>query len=71
MRARIRFNFLVRMLFPNFEYVSWFSFFIPDVRVVFIELIKLKSSRLPESRCLRINVLRSLEKLLCVTIFTL
>ncbi len=71
MRAKIKFNFLVRVLVPNFEHVSWFNFSIPDVRVVFIELIKLMTSRLPESKCLRINVLRSLEKLVCVVIFVL
>ncbi|WP_146656688.1 hypothetical protein [Candidatus Hodgkinia cicadicola] len=68
MRARIKFNLLVRWLFPNLEHASWFNFSIPDVRVVLIEFIKLMSSRLPESKCLRINVLRSLEKLFCVVI---
>ncbi len=71
MRARIKFNLLVRRLFPNLEHASWFNFSIPDVRVVLIELIKLMTSRLPESKCLRINVLRSLVKLLCVVIFML
>ncbi|WP_146656890.1 hypothetical protein [Candidatus Hodgkinia cicadicola] len=71
MRARIRFNLLVRWLFPNLEHVSLFSFSIHDVRMVLVELIKLMSSRLPESKCLRINDLRSVVRLVCFVIFML
>ncbi len=71
MMAKIRFNLLVRWLLPNLEHVRWFNFSIPDVKVVLIELIKLMISRLPESRCLRIRVFRSLVRLVCVTIILL
>ena len=66
MMAKIRFNLLVRWLFPNLEHTRWFNFSIPVVRVVLIELIKPMISRLPESRCLRINVFRSFVRSLCV-----
>ncbi len=69
MMARIKFNLLVRWLFPNLKHVSVFNLSIHDVRVVLVELIKLMSSRLPESRCLRINVLRSLVKLVVFVMF--
>ncbi len=68
MRARIRFNLLVRWLFPNREHTCWFSFCIRDVRMVLVDLIRSMSSRLPESKCLRISVLRSLMRGLLVIV---
>ncbi len=61
--AKIRFNLLVRWLLPNREHTCWFNFSILDVRVVLIDVIRPMISRLPESRCLRIKVFRSLMRL--------
>ncbi len=63
MMAKIKFNLLVRWLLPNREHICWFNFSILDVRVVFVDLIRPMTSRLPESKCLRINVFRSLMRL--------
>ncbi len=64
MRARIKFSLLVRWLVPNREHTCWFSCSILDVRMVLVDLIRPMSSRLPESKCLRIKVLRSLMRVL-------
>ncbi len=69
MIAKIRFNLLVRWLLPNREYASLFKSSILDVRVVLIDLIRPMISRLSESKCLRINVFRSLIKVFCIVIF--
>ncbi len=68
MRARIKFNLLVRWLVPNREHTCWFNFSIQDVRMILVDFIKPMSSRSSESKCLRIKVLRSLMRVVFVDI---